>query len=78
MFCFDVNDLKKNPITIFNNPIILIGFSYFYDRIQMNKRQQEILSIIQKQQPISISEIGNILTESISIPTLNRALSSLN
>ena len=43
----------------------------------MNKRQQEILSIIQKSQPVSISEIGNRLSESISMPTLNRALSAL-
>ena len=55
----------------------MIGLSYIYDRIDMNIRQQKILSIIQKQQPISISEVGNILAENISIPTLNRALSSL-
>ena len=55
----------------------MIGFPYIYDRIDMNIRQQKILSIIQKQQPISISEIGNALSENISTPTLNRALSSL-
>ncbi len=40
-------------------------------------RSQEIFGIILQNEPISISEINQLITEKISIPTLNRALSEL-
>lgn len=40
-------------------------------------REQDILGIILQDGPIGISEIQKRLSENISIPTLNRALSSL-
>ena len=43
----------------------------------MNKRQHDILNIIQKSQPVGISEIKSQITETISVPTLNRALTAL-
>ncbi len=43
----------------------------------MNKRQQEILSIIQSNKQIGISAILSLLSDKVSIPTLNRDLSKL-
>lgn len=58
----------------------MIGLLYIYDRIHINMttdREQEIFGIILQNSPISISEIQDLISEKISIPTLNRALSKL-
>lgn len=58
----------------------MIGLIYICDSKFWNmetKREQDILGIILQNGPIGISEILKKMSENISIPTLNRALSSL-
>ncbi len=45
--------------------------------IMTQNREQEIFRIIFQNGPISISEIQNLISEKLSIPTLNRALAKL-